>query len=124
MSWDRWTWGQLDLCPGTAGPVSWDRWTCVLGPLDLCLGTPRGPVSWDRWTCVLGPLDLCPGTLDLCPGTLDLCPGTAVSECRSVGVSECRSVGVSGVSAVSDMSECRSLTQLTLDRHEARVSTV
>ena len=32
-----------------------DRRTSVLGPLDLCPGT-AGPVSWDRWTCALGPL--------------------------------------------------------------------
>ena len=48
----------LDLCPGTAGPVSWDRWTCVLGPLDLCPGTAgrsfvSPPPSFGRAGCDL-----------------------------------------------------------------------
>ena len=68
-----------------SAPLAWhmmsDRRTCVLGPLDLCPGTAEpvswdrcGPVSWDRSTCVLGPLWTC------VLGPLDLCPGTAVPQ--------------------------------------------
>ena len=69
-----------------------DRRTCVLGPLDLCPGT-AGPVSWDRWTCVLGPLDLCPGTAAWVVSERVGVSSVGVSGVSAVSdVSECRSL--------------------------------